>query len=294
MPDRFEDLRTFTTIIAAGGINAAAAELGIAKSAVSRRLSDLEKRLDVALVERSSRRLEPTALGAEYARRARAILASLDDLDASLASGGERPTASISAPAALIRHVLTPALAASALAISGMLIRMSDTYGDDADVLVGPPDHHRGAGRSLLSTSLVICASPGHIEKYGRPEEHRDLDSHAAVAIGDGPAEWQVGDRRRPATTVAIVTSDVDAAAAAAAAGLGMAQLPDYVVASALAEGRLVQVLAGETPRPIPIEARVGAAAGMDAGRLIDALAKAISAGPPVLRGGRHDEGDGV
>lgn len=278
MADRFEDLRTFTTIIAAGGINAAAAELGIAKSAVSRRLSDLEKRLEVNLVERSGHRLEPTALGAEYARRARALLASLDDLDTSLSSGGDRANASISAPSALIRHVLTPAIAASSLAGSGMLIRMSETYGDDADVMIGVPDHRRREGRRLLTTSLVIVSSPDHIKRHGRPENERDLDVHAAILVGGAAAEWLVGDRRRPTAKVAIVTSDVDAAAAAASAGLGMAQLPDYVVADALADGRLIQVLAQETPPPSPVEARIGANAGIEAGRLIDALADAITA----------------
>lgn len=278
MADKFEDLRTFTTIIAAGGINAAATELGIAKSAVSRRLSDLERRLGISLVERSGRRLELTAIGREYARRARAILASLDELDASLGHDGERRSVTIEASAALIRHVLTPAIAAStALVESGMLIRMSETFPDEPDVLIGLPDHRRGPGRRLISVALVLCASPEHIERHGRPGDQRDLDDHPAIAIGDEPAEWLVGDKRRSIAKVSIVTNDVDSAAAAAAAGLGLAQLPDYVVAAELGDGRLVQLLSDDAPRPVDVEARVGEGAGIDASKFVDVLADAIA-----------------
>lgn len=74
------------------GINAAVAGLGIVESAVSRRISGLKKRMDVILIERSTRRFEPTAVGLAYGTRAATILASVNDLDASFGSGDSGTT----------------------------------------------------------------------------------------------------------------------------------------------------------------------------------------------------------
>lgn len=287
MADRFEDLRTFITIVSTGGINAAASELGIAKSAVSRRLSDLEKRLGVALVERSSRRLETTAVGAEYARRARAILATLDELDASPGSGLTSRKITIGASGEIIRHVLTPAIAASAsLRTAEVSLRLRSDVGDEADLLIRPSEP-RSTGRRLLSTELVICACPRYLDKHGHPDEPRALDAHGAIATGDVPVEWLLGSLRRPASKIAIVTSDLDAAAAAAVAGLGICQVPKFVAAAALADGRLIHLLPEQTPQPLTFDVVAADAAGQDAARIVDALVDAVADGAHGHRRGR-------
>jgi DNA-binding MarR family transcriptional regulator len=108
--DRFEDLRTLLMVISAGGVSAAAAEMGIAKSAVSRRLTDLEKRLGASLIDRSSRRLKLTVVGADYASRARSVMAEIDALDASVAVAEPRRTIVVRGHADVLSYAIAPVL----------------------------------------------------------------------------------------------------------------------------------------------------------------------------------------
>ena len=109
--DKFEDLRTFVSIVDNGGVNAAAAAMGMARSATSRRLSDLEARIGVTLIERTTRRFEPTAAGRSYLRRAREILVAIDELDSG--SGGAFGDAAVNVAVsdALALAAVLPAIA---------------------------------------------------------------------------------------------------------------------------------------------------------------------------------------
>ncbi|TPG16405.1 LysR family transcriptional regulator [Sphingomonas koreensis] len=109
--DKFEDLRNFAAVVENGGVNAAAAALGIAKSAVSRRLGELEARLGVSLVERSTRRFEPTALGRDYYTKATTILAALDALDAGMGDSAVVSTVKVMSEPSLMTSLVAPALA---------------------------------------------------------------------------------------------------------------------------------------------------------------------------------------
>jgi DNA-binding transcriptional LysR family regulator len=86
---KLEDILTFLTVIEAGGLTAAARRLGVAKSVVSKRISDLERSLGATLLRRSARGVVPTDAGAAFYGRARDILAELDDAAASAAGAGE-------------------------------------------------------------------------------------------------------------------------------------------------------------------------------------------------------------
>jgi DNA-binding transcriptional LysR family regulator len=221
--DRFEDLRTFLTIVSAGGVNAAASGLGIAQSAVSRSLSDLERRLGVALMDRSHRRFELTATGFEYARRARAVLTSLDELDASVEPRSERPIVKRRAPSVILTHAIVPALAAirERLEETQVLVSLFNDDGNEndeaPDVLI--TDRMLGGDREprlLFTSTLLLCAAPSHLSTHDAPREPRDLDLHPAIVIGRGEPEWHLGEQRRTIAQVSLISDDIDAAAAAA------------------------------------------------------------------------------
>lgn len=282
--DKFEDLRTFITVMSAGGVNAAAAELGIAKSAVSRRLSDLEKRLGVSLIERASRRFEATAVGLEYERRARLVLASLEELDSFAVPQTERRSVTISADTAMISHVLVPAIARvnPKLQNERILLRFAATQdhadAGEADVIIAAKVKPDLEYRDVFSSRRIICASPAYIASHGTPEEAKHLDSHFAVVVDDGAAAmWQLGERTRAMVKTAMITPDMDAAAAAAVAGIGLAQLPDFVVAAALADGRLVRLMTREEPQPSQIRAFYRKDIDLNGRLVIDALTDALS-----------------
>lgn len=254
MADRFEDLRTLLTAVSTGGVSAAAAKLGIAKSAVSRRLSDLEKRLGVELIDRTRRRLALTETGAEYARRARIVLASLDQLDASVAPAGKRVTITVRASTTLLTHAVIPALAIARTAIDGddvqLRLSVSEAGEADGDDILVVEDHEGDRGRRLFADGLVICASPAHLAAWGMPGEPKHLDHHPTIAIVGEADGWDLADGAHPFGAVAVTTADAEAAAAAATAGLGIAQLPNHLVAVALSDGRLVRVMADYEPAP--------------------------------------------
>ncbi|TCP96771.1 DNA-binding transcriptional LysR family regulator [Sphingomonas sp. PP-F2F-A104-K0414] len=284
MADKFEDLRTFITVMSAGGVNAAAAELGIAKSAVSRRLSDLEKRLGVSLIERASRRFEATAVGLEYERRARLVLASLEELDSFAVPQTERRSVTISADTAMISHVLVPAIARvnPKLQNERILLRFAATQdhanAGEADVIIAAKVTPDLEYRDVFSSRRIICASPAYIASHGTPEEAKHLDGHFAVVVDDGAAAtWQLGERTRAMAKTAMITPDMDAAAAAAVAGIGLAQLPDFVVAAALGDGRLVRLMTREEPQPTQIRAFYRKGIDLSGRRVIDALTDALS-----------------
>jgi DNA-binding transcriptional LysR family regulator len=281
--DRFEDLRTLLTVISAGGVNAAAAELSIAKSAVSRRLSDLERRLGVTLLDRSGRRFALTSVGLEYARRARAVLTSLDELDASVEPRSGRQAISLRAPSVLLSHAVVPVIGAvqATLAEHQMLLHLScgdsDADHDPFDVVVSEQaPSELPLGRRLFQSTSILCASPSHLAIHGLPKELRDLDYHPAITSDVDKPRWSLGQHVREVTQVSLVSHDVEAAAAAAVAGLGLAQLPDYVVAAALADGRLIQVLPGHEPPTIHVQAFHAEDASPGTHRLVDALVVAF------------------
>ena len=279
MVDRFEDLRTFTAVISCGGINAAAAELGIAKSAVSRRISDLEKRLGVLLIERSTRRFEPTAVGIEYASRAVAILTSLDELDTSLASGVQGGMITVCAPLSLITHRIIPALGATGMALNGLVVRFvsdpSEALACDISIALETPPGR--ASRELLLTKPVVCASRAYLAKRGVPDNPQRLDGHVAIAIaGRRQPTWRLGQGERRMPVTAISVTDDDAAAAAAVAGLGLVQLSDYVVVKAIADGRLSRVFEKYDPTPTPLIASFAQDADFAIKQFVDLLAHAL------------------
>ncbi|WP_177171673.1 LysR family transcriptional regulator [Sphingomonas palmae] len=277
MTDRFEDLRTFVTVISCGGVNAAAAELGIAKSAVSRRLSELEERLGASLVERSTRRFEPTALGLEYYKRAGDILASLEQLDAAIAAapnGGA--TLTISAAQPVVTHVLLPALASTAFleATSSLRLkivpRQSGVAGD-ADMIVSEEPVSGWESRPLLSTVLKVCGSPAYLA--GRPSITDPSAFHGHVSIAwDGTTDWRLRDRARKAPAAALTTATVIEAKAAALAGFGLAQLPDFLVAEEMRDGSLVAVLQDLEPPATQLRVFYAADAELSTRQAVDAL----------------------
>lgn len=108
MSDKFEDIRTFVAVVQARGFAQAGKRLGIAKSAVSRRVNDLEDRLGTRLLNRTTRQLSPTTAGAELYQRGVRILADFQEAEDAVSSGSNEPAGKlrISAPASFGSHCL--------------------------------------------------------------------------------------------------------------------------------------------------------------------------------------------
>ena len=273
MADKFEDLRTYVAVISCGGINAAAAELGIAKSAVSRRLSDLETRLGVTLIERTTRKLEPTAVGREYFKGAQDLLAALERLDADPSGRTATEKVTVAAISDVLLHVVAPILTSFRETHPAVAVRLEND-GRDADVAIGVGQQPAEA-RAIGTIDEVLCAAPSYLARRGTPASLAELDAHDTVSI-DG-ATWRFASGASRKLRGGTSAPDATVALALAIAGIGVAQLPRTTAASALAEGTLLALLEDEQPPPQSLWVRVAAGATPSANHLADAIASGFA-----------------
>ena len=267
MLDRFEDLRTFVTLVQAGGFNAAADRLGIVKSAVSRRIRELEQRLDVRLVQRTTRQISLTDAGHAYHERAADILAALDALDESVRTSTHEPagTLRISAPVSFSIHCLARAVVAFQARHPAITVEIdtSDRFVDlvhdgfDLAVRIARLKDSALIARRIVTVRHLVCASPDYLAAHGRPEGLDALEEHHGVVYSykDEDAYWTFasGVVARPRTRLRLNNGDV--IREAAIAGAGLVYLPSFVVADAVARGDLEIVLAGHEREPIAMHA---------------------------------------
>lgn len=285
MADKFEDLRNYVAIIDSGGINAAAASIGIAKSAVSRRLGELEQRLGTTLVHRSNRSFEPTAVGRRYYEGARDVLAALAALDEEASSGSSAAALRIAVAVEIPLAAAVAAAIATLPAADGVVATIVDAgaAGKDAcaDLTVGT-EAPLGTGLKRLaagSLGMSIVGSPARLDVEGRPSTFGDLRSMAGIATatreGGG---WHFGEEGVHEPAVAMTVPDDASAVAAAVAGAGLARVPSILAALPVAEGRLEQVLSGREPAPEPVGVWIAKDADGAVRRLADQLAAALAA----------------
>ncbi len=260
MTDRFEEMRVFAAVVEAGGFTAAAARLGMSKAAVSRHVAELEERLGVRLLHRTTRRLSTTAEGELFHARCRELLDRLEEAEAELGSGSTtaQGVARVNVPLSFgLMHLapLWPRLLERHpgleldVSLSDRVVDLVDE-GYDLAVRIGQLPASSLVSRRLASTRLVACAAPGYLAAHGAPARPAELARHAVIgyslfASGDtwsfsGPAGEEtvkVQPRMR--------TNNGDTCRAAALAGQGIILQPSFMVGADLAEGRLVELMPG-------------------------------------------------
>jgi DNA-binding transcriptional LysR family regulator len=186
MSDRFEDIRTFVAVVQARGFAQAGKRLGLAKSAISRRVSDLEERLGTRLLHRTTRQFSPTAAGTEYYERGVRLLAELQEAEDVVSSGSNEPNGSlrISAPVSFGSHCLGPILpefmdrfprVRVELELEDRLIDLVAS-GFDVAVRVSRLKDSSLIARKIVPIRHVICASPDYLRRRGRPKLPADLN----------------------------------------------------------------------------------------------------------------------
>jgi DNA-binding transcriptional LysR family regulator len=256
-------LAAFVKVAEQLSVSAAAGELGVGKSVVSKRIAQLEAGVKATLFSRSTRRIALTPAGEaylEFARRALGEVASAEErlrnLRAEL-TGRIRVTAPVSwgqrvlakaIPGFLLKH---PAIEVDLL----LGDRMMDLAHERVDIGLRWTTVHSPELTSVpvAAVQWVIAAAPGYLAQAGTPREPSDLASHPCMAywressddawtLSDGTRREQVRVRGR------YHANNPEAVADAALAGLGVALLPRYLCDAALADGRLVAVLEHWTP----------------------------------------------
>lgn len=257
------DLGFFATLAASGSLTAAARELGVSTPAVSKRLSQMEARLGLALVTRTTRRMNMTPEGELYLEHARRILREIDELGQLLGSAKVTPKG-------LVRVNATLGFGRSAIApIVSRFVRkhpqvevqlqlsvnpplaVDDAY--DVCVRFGEPPDSRVVARRIAANQRVLCASPAYLARHPRPKAPRDLSAHNCIGIRQGDdafGVWRLssgrGEQRRTESVRVrgnLVTNDGEIAVKWALEGHGIVMRAHWDVAAFLRSGRLVQVL---------------------------------------------------
>ena len=269
--DRFEAIRLFTRIVELGSFSRAAEQLGITRAGATQAIQQLEARLGVRLLARTTRQVTPTLDGSDYYQRCSAILADLDDTEAAFSQASRAPRGRIRVdlPGSLCRLVLMPALADFCRRYPEIRIELSVSdrqidplrEGVDCVLRIGALDDDLPlVARRLATLPLVSCASRAYLERHGRPHSLAQLQGHHAVdnlSATTGKAfafefvrEGQVERLNLPAS---VAVNDGGGYVAACCAGLGLIQVPLFHVARQLASGELEEVLPTHRPPAMPL-----------------------------------------
>ncbi len=257
---RFEDIQAFMRVVEAGSISAAAERLGIAKSAVSRRLSDLEKHLGVQLLRRTTRRLNLTDTGRSFYDRCQRILADLEEAEAAVsqAHGLLQGRLRVAAPLSFgVRH-LGPAIAEFMQRHPQVRFdldfndRQVDLLAEDIDVAIRITrqlEDSSQIARRLWTSRVLLCASRDYLRAHGTPTTPADLAAHQGLLYSNAPdpALWtlQGADGRDYSVRVQeqLRSNNGDFLRQAAVAGAGLLLSPSFIVYESLRRGELVVVL---------------------------------------------------
>lgn len=269
--DRFQAMRLFTRIVELGSFSAAAAQLGLTRAGATQGIQQLEARLGVRLLARTTRQVTPTPDGHDYYPRCVAILADVEDAEASfsLATRAPHGRIRIDLPGSLCRLVLMPALPGFCAHYPEIRVELSVSdrqidplrEGVDCVLRIGELDADLPlVARRLATLPLVTCASRAYLDRHGRPATLADLPGHQAVdnlSATSGkpfPFEFIVDGRiERLSLPAGVAVNDGGGFVAACAAGLGLIQVPLYHVEPQLESGEFEEVLPAHRPPAMPL-----------------------------------------
>lgn len=273
MPLKFDDIAAFAGVVETGSVSAAARRLGVAKSVVSKRVTELERNLGATLLKRSPRSVMLTDRGRTFYDRARAIMAALDEAATAVREeeGELRGLLRIAAPMTFgtmyLGALLWPMLRQHrALEVAIDLDdRAVDLLGSgyDLGIRIGALADSSLIGRKLADIPRVLCASPEYLARAGTPASLEELPEHDCVGYAHLAAGqvWQFQPLRGTSEVRSVrvksrfVANNGELMRGAAVAGLGLLMVPEFIVADALRDGTLARVLPGCRPVPTALHA---------------------------------------
>ena len=264
------EMNAFVRVAERGSFAAAATDLGLTPSALSKLVTRIEDRLGVRLLTRSTRKLALTAEGELFVARSRDILASIEAAEAEVTAASERPRGHlrVSVGTAVAKQILGPALPVFLDRYPDITIelhvsdRQADLVAEQIDVAIrsGALGDSTLMARKLSEATRVITASPLYLEKHGAPRVPADLLQHNCLTL-PGPAwsQWPFHTHEginRLAVSGSFTSDNADLLFDMAVSGLGIARLADFMVARAVREGALVRLLEdSHVPESFPIHA---------------------------------------
>jgi len=264
--DRFDTMLAFTRVVELASFTKTAASLNLPKATVSAQVLALEKRLRVKLLNRTTRHVSVTPDGAAYYERAVRLLSELEETEAAVRQATTVPKGRlrVDVPGSIGRRFIVPALPDFFARFPeidlelGCTDRPVDLLQEGVDCVIrgGEILDDSLVARRLGSYQLLTCATPAYLEKFGTPATLSDLERHVSVNffssktgkiflfeyMNDGIQTAVRGQRR-------ISLNDADACIEAGLAGLGIVQMPTFLVQDYVASGKL-RVVLDQYPSP--------------------------------------------
>ena len=252
---KLERIATFISVVDENGFAAAARKKGVSTAAVSRQITALESELDTQLLQRTTRQLALTEMGAEYYQQCKKTLNELFDVEVALLQTKHAATGVLHIMANryfIITHIL-PRLPEfmclnPSLRVSFQLAEsFPNLEKDGIDILFGVSVEgaEELVRRRVATTRYVFCASPKYLKKHGTPKKPLDLTKHAYITHSmrkpDNVLEFK--DGKKIHVNPLLWLNDSYAMRECAIQGMGIVNLHDYMVADALNDKRLIEVL---------------------------------------------------
>lgn len=267
--DRMASIASFVKIAEAGGFAAAARKLGVSPSTVTAQIQDLEDRLGVRLLNRSTRKVSLTEIGRAYYERCMHILADMDEADSAVHAMDASPTGVLHLNVSIsIPFFVAPVIAefTSLYPDVSVNMMMSDLMADlvedgiDLAITTKPVPNSNLIMRRLGYVRLMVYGSPDYFARRGMPREPTDLTNHNCLKYAFSPwgSEWRFKSPEGPRAihiSGNMETNSINALKQAAVLGQGLILAPDYLVADEVKTSRLTQVLAEYCSPELPINA---------------------------------------
>jgi len=266
--DRLDAMRLFVRVVERRSFTQAAHDSGVPRSTVTEAIQQLEARLGVRLLQRTTRTVRPTLDGEAYYRRCLNILDDIQEAEGAFSGAEPSGLLRVDVQGTIARHYLLPALPEFLARYPKIELAMSETdrwvdpvhEGFDCVLRFGILEDSGLVARRLGMLQRLTCAAPAYLERFGTPTGIDALDGHRIVGIRSlttgavRPLDFMVGDalRQLDLPSVFAVTGP-ESYRAGLCLGLGIAQVPYFHVQNDIETGALVEILRETPPQDIPV-----------------------------------------
>lgn len=268
--DRIDQLRIFVRIAACRSFAQAADQLGLPRASVSLALQQLEARLGVRLLNRTTRRVGLTQDGEALLERAAALIADMEDIEQQFRPAGSVVVGRlrVDMPSRIARRLIAPALPGLLARHPELQVELGSSdraidlvhEGVDCALRVGPLAASSLVARPLGFIELINCASPAYLQRCGTPHGPQELAAHEVVDYvsptsgRSAPWEWvENGELHTAVLRSRVSANNAETYIACALAGLGLVQIPAFDVQHHLRAGELLQLMPDASPPPMPV-----------------------------------------
>ena len=270
--DRFDAMRAFARVVEAGSFTKAAQTLHMSKTTVTQLIQQLESRLRVRLLHRTTRKLGVTPDGAVYYERVIRLLADMEDAENSLSSAAMTPRGRlrVDVPSPLARLILVPALPAFHARYPDIQIdmgvsdRVVDLIGDNVDCVLhgGQITDQSLIARHVGDLQIGVYVAPSYVERLGAPAHPRELQNTDHCIVGflssrtskiDPLVLCSENERIEITGNYVLAVDDGNACLEAGLVGLGVIALPNYMAAAHQAVGALIPLFTQWRISPMPL-----------------------------------------